>query len=325
MAGYPYVNQVPDDNARKALIAAFDLCVGLRKDLATAQADLTALQAASPADVTTGGVSISPAVSGGGGGGVSLGSFSVGDLLVADSASTVVGVPDTAPGSVLLAQGAGAPPAYGKANLTQHVSGVLPIANGGTNSGAALSGSSIMISNGTGVVQGALGTTTTLLHGNVGGAPTYSAVSLTADVTGVLPLANGGTNQAAALSIPAVYGTGRTTGAVAAVASVAAFTVGASDASFLISANVLITTSVAHSFSVTCSYTDESNTARVLTLNFSQLTGTFVVTLTNVLGASAYEGVPVHIRAKASTAITIATTGTFTSVTYNVEGRIIQV
>jgi len=37
------------------------------------------------------------------------------------------------------------------------------------------------------------GTTTTVLHGNVGGAPSYSAVSLTADVSGTLPVANGGT------------------------------------------------------------------------------------------------------------------------------------
>lgn len=77
---------------------------------------------------------------------------------------------------------------------------VLPIANGGTNSGTALSGNSIMISNGTQIVQGAAGTTTTVLHGNASGAPTYSAVSLTADVTGTLPVGNGGTNSASALS-----------------------------------------------------------------------------------------------------------------------------
>lgn len=38
------------------------------------------------------------------------------------------------------------------------------------------------------------GTTTTVLHGNAAGAPTYAAVSLTADVAGVLPTANGGNN-----------------------------------------------------------------------------------------------------------------------------------
>ncbi len=36
------------------------------------------------------------------------------------------------------------------------------------------------------------GTTTTLLHGNAAGNPSFGAVSLTADVSGTLPLANGG-------------------------------------------------------------------------------------------------------------------------------------
>lgn len=40
------------------------------------------------------------------------------------------------------------------------------------------------------------GTTTTLLHGNASGNPSWSAVSLTADVSGITPSANGGTNSA---------------------------------------------------------------------------------------------------------------------------------
>jgi hypothetical protein len=35
-----------------------------------------------------------------------------------------------------------------------------------------------------------------VLHGNAGGAPTFAAVSLTADVSGVTPIANGGTGVA---------------------------------------------------------------------------------------------------------------------------------
>lgn len=127
------------------------------------------------------------------------------------------------------------------------------------------------------------------------------------------------------LGVPAIYGTGRSTSQTAAVASVAAYTVGASDGSFIISANINITTSTAFSFTCTCTYTDEGGTVRTLTLNFSQVSGTFVQTITNVLGTGAYEGVPVHIRCKASTSITIATTGTFTTVTYNVEGYITQI
>lgn len=43
---------------------------------------------------------------------------------------------------------------------------------------------------------GSLGTTTTVLHGNAAGLPTWGPVSLTADVSGILPGANGGTGVA---------------------------------------------------------------------------------------------------------------------------------
>ena len=53
------------------------------------------------------------------------------------------------------------------------------------------------------------GTTTTVLHGNAAGNPAFSAVSLVNDVTGTLPIANGGTNSTATPTAGAVvYGTG---------------------------------------------------------------------------------------------------------------------
>lgn len=126
--------------------------------------------------------------------------------------------------------------------------------------------------------------------------------------------------------IPSIYGYARAaTGRTAAVASVATYTLPAADGSFLISANVLVTTSTLHNFTVTVAYTDDGNTARTETLPFSVLAGTFITAITNASGAVPYTGIPIHIRAKASTAITIATTGTFTTVTYNVEGSIIQI
>jgi len=114
----------------------------------------------------------------------------------------------------------------------------------------------------------------------------------------------------------------RTLAQTAAVATVATRTVGASDASFEISANVLVTVSTTHNFTVTCSYTDEGGTARTITLNFSNLTGTIATTIVNTGGAIPYSGIPVQIRCQAASTITLATTGTFTSVTYNVEGVI---
>lgn len=46
-----------------------------------------------------------------------------------------------------------------------------------------------------GIQSGPLGTLHTLLHGNAGGAPTYAAVDLASEVTGILPIANGGTGS----------------------------------------------------------------------------------------------------------------------------------
>ncbi len=125
--------------------------------------------------------------------------------------------------------------------------------------------------------------------------------------------------------VSAIVASGRATAQTGANASVSTFTVGAADASFEVSANVLVTTSTTHSFTVTCAYTDEGNTARTLTLGFTQLSGaTFLTAITNVTGAGPYESPTYHLRCKAATAITIATTGTFTTVTYNVEGVVKQ-
>jgi hypothetical protein len=119
---------------------------------------------------------------------------------------------------------------------------------------------------------------------------------------------------------------GRTVGAIAAVASVVAYTLPAVDGSFEVSANILVTTATAHSFNVTVTYTDEGNTSRVVTMNFSTLAGVISnAAITNVAGTVPYEGSPLHIRCLASTTITIATTGTFTTVVYNVEGSIRQI
>lgn len=113
--------------------------------------------------------------------------------------------------------------------------------------------------------------------------------------------------------------------AATAAQTIGSFTVGAADATFDVSANILITTATAHSFNVTVAYTDEGNTSRTVTLNFSTLLGVISnAAITQVAGAVPYEGVPIHIRAKAATTITVATTGTFTTVTYNGEGFIKQ-
>lgn len=97
---------------------------------------------------------------------------------------------------------------------------VIAVNKGGTNSTTALSGSSIMISNGSAIVQGTAGTSTTVLHGNASGAPTYGAVSLTTDVSGTLPVANGGLGSASFTAYAVICGGTTPTGALQSIASV---------------------------------------------------------------------------------------------------------
>lgn len=60
------------------------------------------------------------------------------------------------------------------------------------------------------------GTTTTVLHGNASGAPSFGPVSLTTDVSGILPTANGGTGVNSLTGIIKGAGSAAFTAAVAA-------------------------------------------------------------------------------------------------------------
>jgi len=72
--------------------------------------------------------------------------------------------------------------------------GTLPNTAGGTGQSSAFTQYGITYaSSTTALATTAAGTSTTVLHGNASGVPTFGAVSLTADVTGTLPIANGGT------------------------------------------------------------------------------------------------------------------------------------
>jgi len=85
-------------------------------------------------------------------------------------------------------------------------SGGVPYFSSGTTwaSSGALTANRLVLGGGAGAaptVLGSLGTTTTVLHGNAAGAPTFGAVSLTADVSGILPVANGGNGLGAGYTV----------------------------------------------------------------------------------------------------------------------------
>jgi len=65
-------------------------------------------------------------------GGTGFSSYTVGDLLYADGTNSLAKLAGVATGNALISGGVGTAPAWGKIGLTTHVSGTLPIANGGT-------------------------------------------------------------------------------------------------------------------------------------------------------------------------------------------------
>lgn len=76
----------------------------------------------------------------------------------------------------------------GSVSLTNQVSGILPIANGGTNSGTALNNLRFIISSGGAIVESVALTANAPLRTGANGLPTVGSTSLVTDVTGNLPL-----------------------------------------------------------------------------------------------------------------------------------------
>jgi hypothetical protein len=62
----------------------------------------------------------------------------VGDIVYADTTTSLAKLADVAVGNALISGGVAAAPSYGKIGLATHVSGTLPVANGGTGQTTAL-------------------------------------------------------------------------------------------------------------------------------------------------------------------------------------------
>lgn len=113
-------------------------------------------------DATDGLVNAVPAPNGGTG----QASYAVGDLLFANTTTSLSRLADAATGNAVISGGVGVAPAYGKIGLTTHVSGTLPVANGGIGVGT-LGLNNVILGNGTGAVQSvAPGTSGNVLTSN---------------------------------------------------------------------------------------------------------------------------------------------------------------
>ena len=112
-------------------------------------------------------------------GGTGQTSYAVGDLLYANTTTTLAKLADVATGNALISGGVGVAPSWGKIGLTTHVSGILPVANGGTNASSA---SITAFNNITGYsALGATGTTTTNLVFST--SPSITTPTLVGDAT----------------------------------------------------------------------------------------------------------------------------------------------
>lgn len=222
-------------------------------------------------------------------------------------------------------------------NLALYATGAAGATNAfrlmnGTNAGAALEWVGLSWASNVGQVGTVLngGTARNLRLQSAGGNINFNGTS---GDTVVMNVTSGvftkyGNVTAVGLGMPAIYAAASVAAQTTAAAAIATYTTPNATGDYEVSGNVNITASATHSFSLNCNYTDEGGSARVLVLPLAQLAGTFVASglITNVTGTGPYESAAMHIRCKATTAITIQTPagGTFTSVTYNAAGVIRQ-
>ena len=105
-------------------------------------------------------------------GGTGQSSYAVGDILYASTTTALSKLADVATGNALISGGVGVAPSWGKIALTTHVSGTLPVANGGTGLTAGTSGGVLAFTS-TGVLasSGALTLNAIVVGGGAGAAP----------------------------------------------------------------------------------------------------------------------------------------------------------
>jgi len=91
-------------------------------------------------------------------GGTGQTSYAVGDLLYADTTTSLAKLADVAVGNALISGGVSSAPSWGKIGLATHVSGTLPVASGGTGVTSSTGTGSVVLSSSPSLVTPILGT-----------------------------------------------------------------------------------------------------------------------------------------------------------------------
>ena len=153
-------------------------------DAASARTNLGAAASGTNADITSLTGLTTPLS--GAQGGTGYGSYTTGDILYANSSSTLARLNDVATGNALVSGGVGVSPSWGKIGLETHVTGKLPVLFGGTGQDSPLTQYGIVYG-ATASAMGltAAGTTGQILTANTGSAPTWSNGSITIGSTNI--------------------------------------------------------------------------------------------------------------------------------------------
>lgn len=123
-------------------------------------------------------------------GGTGQSTYAVGDILFANTTTTLSRLAGVATGNALISGGINTAPSWGKIGLTTHVNGVLPATNGGTGQNTYATGDIIFASNSTTLSKLAIGTNAQVLT-STGTSPTWSSV-LSANATGTVGVSPSG-------------------------------------------------------------------------------------------------------------------------------------
>jgi hypothetical protein len=146
-------------------------------------------------------------------GGTGQSSYVVGDLLYANTTTTLAKLADIATGNALISGGVTTAPSWGKIGLTTHVSGTLGATNGGTGASTTTTGDLLYGSASNTWTALAGNTTTTRKYlvsvgsGSAATAPDWDQIDIgTTDITGTLAATNGGTGTATVTTGDILYG-----------------------------------------------------------------------------------------------------------------------
>ena len=133
-------------------------------------------------------------------GGTGLSSYTVGDIVYATGTTTIGKLADIAVGNVLLSGGIGVQPEYGKVGLTTHVSGVLPVDNGGTGQSTASGAINALVPSQTGNSGEYLTTNGAVVSWAAVPSPNNGALTMAVSGTGLSGSASFTADQAGASS-----------------------------------------------------------------------------------------------------------------------------